>query len=1676
MGIPKFFRWLSERYPLINIRISDTLIPQFDNLYLDMNGILHTCSHPNDSSVHEAMSEQEIISRTFQYLDKIVQIVQPKKVLYLAVDGCAPRAKINQQRQRRFRHAKELEETIESLKSKGKKPPDSVFDSNCITPGTDFMRMLSECLKYFIRKKIDEDNVWKNLQIVYSGHEVPGEGEHKIIEWIRHQKALPGWGDNVTHCLYGLDADLIMLALTTHEHHFALLREDVLSNVGRYNKDDKKGSIEAQEFQLLHVGLLREYLDLDFRTDKLPFPYDLERIVDDFILMCFFIGNDFLPQLPWLEINEGALNRILEIYKEVLPTLNDYLTRNGEMNMENCEVFVRRLSSIEQEAFKMVNLGYKDTIDSDGFSHKKNNSNHSRNFTGHPHSSSLSGGNNNNVPENYNNSSTEDNEDRHLSALTSQFPNGNTSNIGAHGQGQSQGQSQGPSRIAAKFKQKFMAPSDDEDDAEESWRSTYYHDRFKIDDLSRFIPDICSAYIDGLRWVLYYYYYGCVSWNWFYPYHYAPLATDLSKVAQYNRAKVFEMSRPFLPFQQLLGVLPPSNANLLPKAYRFLMTEKSSPIADFYPPSFTVDLNGKKNAWEAVALIPFINEERLLKAIESIDSSQLTEEEANTNKFGPVLVFDHKSEATDSPVEDSSDLGEVLICGIKFPKLKRNLHVEREYPLPALAPETVHSAFRKGPTPPTPALPGFPTLKTLPFTKKISYAGVNIFGNAGTRRESVVIEVEPEKPEDLSRYAERLVGKTVFVEWPYHREALVVGVSDKETKFTEQGPAPVDDLAWIKELKLQRTNSLTKRGVNLGDIRVLVHVQLLKGVIVRRNGAKIKWWSDDEKVLPLQLVLEKLPARLTEPRYESCGPLSVDKQFPVGTRIICLAEGPHFSQRGRVFGHNSSGGLHAYIDHLAGSNSDQSFQQRLGIPLQDKYFPLRHVSRKLNISPRVLSKVTGSIYVEPGRKNLGLNIKFTGKNQQVIGYTRKEDSSKANDHFPQQAGFQRQQDPWEFSSKAVELISDYKSKFPEVFEALELGANDEALAPNELFPNAPDVIAKIRELEGWLKSLPSFKLSRVACGESSIMTDEAISVVEEETWKLHEFVHSAKSRAVSVSLMPWEAIAPMPSDNNRGIIFEALATEKLRLGDRVIYIHDGGFVPFGLKGTVVEVFSSSVSVVFDTEFVSGSTLNNRCKAYRGMSDLPIVDLLNLTNPPCLTPSNSSFVGFGSNHKPSGFLTRNHSNNNRTGPGSVQSSPSKKSFNPNENIDHRYESPTPSSPIRRHDSEGTGQDQQHVVNVHYNNNNHNSQNQTVHSPTQTHVQSPSLTPPSFLPKNAGLTNESSVSPISTPQKSPSSEEKVNQPHVHPSVQEVPQSPTKVQESRPAAPKSKNNKANKKYQNNTNGNSNNQQVPTAQPKNDDRQLQGPGGRNKSFNSGTKEWRPVSFSFVASSSNPTASASSFSDSASAPSTSPSVPRPSQVQVQEPSTTSRKTETNRESLTKPAVPQPSPLPSSPSLTSAGGAQPIALQSAPVPAPLPQAQTPTQPTNSPGSHSNPAKKNQKSQHHPNVQGQGQGQVPRKHLKHPHHLQKKSTLPTRPTPRAGTGLSTRPRTRYPISTSTTGVGACNCVTTTSSASTSSGPSTTTADSTSATRSRSEPKAASTTCARPSKTSQETTKD
>jgi 5'-3' exoribonuclease 2 len=402
-----FCRWLSEKYPKIVVdmleeralRVEGVRVPpdltrpnpngiEFDNLYVDMNGIIHPCSHPEGGP--QPQTEEEMYVNVFNYVDRLMNAVRPRKLLYLAIDGVAPRAKMNQQRSRRFRSAQEAEELkdiqqavrVEMADSGHKIPPKArePWDSNVITPGTRFMHRLSHYLHYYVQHRINTDKAWRSIKVILSDASQPGEGEHKIMEYVRQQRSQPGYDPNQHHILHGLDADLIMLGLATHEPKFTILRE--LVTFGRKDKEAREAKIKAQQaafeatsgvipdetfnaidgeelgykpLQMLRVWVLREYLQAEFACleQTLPFPYDFERVVDDFVFLCFFVGNDFLPHLPSLDIRDGALDFLQNVYKRCLPAIGDYLTaEGGDVNLKGVAVIMAEVGDIEDEVFR----------------------------------------------------------------------------------------------------------------------------------------------------------------------------------------------------------------------------------------------------------------------------------------------------------------------------------------------------------------------------------------------------------------------------------------------------------------------------------------------------------------------------------------------------------------------------------------------------------------------------------------------------------------------------------------------------------------------------------------------------------------------------------------------------------------------------------------------------------------------------------------------------------------------------------------------------------------------------------------------------------------------------------------------------------------------------------------------------------------------------------------------------------------------------------------------------------------------------------------------------------------------------------------------------------------------------------------------------------------------------
>ena len=225
---------------------------------------------------------------------------RPSHLLYLALDGVAPRAKMNQQRARRFCSAREAGESDAAKQSLGIPVNSDRWDHNQITPGTPFMDRLAKFLRVYVAKRQRLGGpLWRNLVVVIDDASSPGEGEHKIIEYLRRWRASPAYSPDDWHAICGQDADLIMLSLALHEPRICVLRERVEPPQKKKRGGRPAAVVDEEDkgLDVLRLDRLRQYLLFEFaiplgQPGVLPFAFHLERLIDDFIFLCFFVGNN----------------------------------------------------------------------------------------------------------------------------------------------------------------------------------------------------------------------------------------------------------------------------------------------------------------------------------------------------------------------------------------------------------------------------------------------------------------------------------------------------------------------------------------------------------------------------------------------------------------------------------------------------------------------------------------------------------------------------------------------------------------------------------------------------------------------------------------------------------------------------------------------------------------------------------------------------------------------------------------------------------------------------------------------------------------------------------------------------------------------------------------------------------------------------------------------------------------------------------------------------------------------------------------------------------------------------------------------------------------------------------------------------------------------------------------
>ena len=559
MGIPGFYgHWLARD---VREAIFGGIPPFNASLSFDLNGVFHAARGKvfgqdiKDPRILEAIAntppEQlklELFNAIATIVLTMIQAVDPQDCVLLMVDGVAPGAKMQQQRGRRERAARE-------------RSPNESFDGNAITPGTEFMIDLDN---YLVRM-IGTYKAHLPVRVVYSSHLIPGEGEHKIMDYYRNGGLADGPAAKAggAHILYGLDADLIMLSILSGLDNIYLARETTEETV--------------------NIDKIKEYIMA--RGNK-------ERAIDDFVIMMFLIGNDFLPHTASLEEMSESISMLLDIYAQGDYSLS-FTDDNGQdqINWDGFKLFIANVAAQENEL--LATLTTREVKYPSRFLQAAtiNGQFYPQVFRSTWYQNALG-------------------------------PKGQTDYINVLNQ------------IVSTY-----TPTEYDQYPERA--------QIPITTISEVTPQriekMAIDYMRTMAWTYLYYSQGtnAVNLDWAYPYYHAPMLSDLSiameavnNTVEITGYQAYEGMIPFTALHQLVAVLPLKSIDLLPIELKPLFSYNSI-IRDFFPNNFIIEMDGKNKDHQGVPIVPLIDRRRIIDAV-----AQITFTPERARLWLPGTVYD----------------------------------------------------------------------------------------------------------------------------------------------------------------------------------------------------------------------------------------------------------------------------------------------------------------------------------------------------------------------------------------------------------------------------------------------------------------------------------------------------------------------------------------------------------------------------------------------------------------------------------------------------------------------------------------------------------------------------------------------------------------------------------------------------------------------------------------------------------------------------------------------------------------------------------------------------------------------------------------------------------------------------------------------------------------------------
>jgi len=1131
MGIPKFFRWLITRYPYICTKVErDKDIPPIDYFYIDLNSLIHNIIHGDvtdkiviTSHLMNTGQIDEIWANIFKTLDDLVHTVNPRKLLMVALDGVPPIAKMVQQRSRRIKDEKAEAEIEYKAKTQHEKV---LFDISSISPGTAFMTELNKRLDFFLQAKMEEDPLYQRIRVIFSDSSTPGEGEQKIMEFIRDYKHSPFYNPNFRHCIYGVDTDLIMLGLLTHEPNMIILKDIIDPFVKRSSiAIPRQQFLKDMEYTIVYISLLRECFELEFKDlePKLAFPFNIERIIDDFVFFSFFVGNDFLPTLSTVDINHGSMDMIMKTYKELLPKLGGYITDNGVILWENAEKIFVELGKSEVDILKDRYTSVEESKKSQ-FKDK--------------------------LKKTFESSSTSESEEEDI-YLDPKL------------------------RSSQEFYKKLIEFYNTDST---KGKVLYYSEKLNIDIKTgegvEQLKDVIFKYLQGLQWVFHYYYKGVQHWGWFYPYYYAPLISDIHSTKVYDImnsfAKLKEPNHPIEPFEQLLCILPKYSMDLIPSRYHKLY-DKDSEIYDMYPKNYEIDYNGRDFEWEAVKLIPTLDVCRVIAAKDKLSADPgvvpLTESEKERNVFHNTIEYSYSKDpvirVVQSPLKN-------------FPNLV-NPHSIREEWKACIDPvkASFSASLPKDIEMPCYDFPSFKHLKCL---------GGEV--NQDKEEERLKIVLEDTNLKNLHS----LIGKIVYINYPYQTEARIVSIATKKSTISEIVCKETNAIS-IREIAIDNTmllNDIIESFYGVGlrcalkeSMNFVCYCCPLKFITksIHRPQLYTKIYDTKRILVPSFSLMFKRDER----HYQNCDEWMMKQtlQYPIGAPCA-IVYGEGVGSVGTIIDNKEEGKVSIKIDTRIDRKASDSlwdicdkFNKK---PSTEVYTSMRVIANtKLNTTKYVVGKILSSTKVKLSEKK--------GKRVFNIGLNALEFFQKL--HIPYHVVYNINTRDWAISNELVDYVVEYYKRCPKVFTILGMFEVDKSIhkmpTSADLFPQSPDPDKAVEDLFDWIMLLPISRLPFIPMGTAMIRPELYSEIkkkvaVESDVQPTNQTITKNLSE-VFVERRPFW-IKPYSSKKMEN---------SFRIGDRVISVKttDSVFVPFGCPGTIIGLNNRNAIVEFDQQLITG---------------------------------------------------------------------------------------------------------------------------------------------------------------------------------------------------------------------------------------------------------------------------------------------------------------------------------------------------------------------------------------------------------------------------------------------------------------------------------------------------------